>query len=287
MRQIGSGDVAAILAYSPHKNAMGAWNHVMGYQRDEDNEGMRIGRVMEEPIMRLAADKMGWPGYAKGKPATHPEYPWLRATVDFTVEDAIVECKWCGGWDIRDWYDPHGAVRVPLGYHLQVIEQMAVTGLRKAFVATILQGQTCVLPVEWDAELAADMIAILDRWYRDYIVTETPPVMPDGSKAYSDYLVGKYPRVLQREYLQATEDDEKLLVRLRGYQAAMKHAEKGYRETAQLLQERIKDAQGIAGQCGRVMWIERKAYTTKPAEVKATRYIKCSWAEEKAEEDAA
>ncbi len=277
-RKIGSGDVAAWLGFSPHKGQMAAWNRACGFEDGKTNDAMHIGLELEEPIVRLAMRKMGWHGYRRAVSTLHPEKPYLRATPDWIVDDEfLVETKWCSGWMEHEWFDPTGEMCVPRGYLLQILYQLEVTGYPRAFCASIVQGQVVALPVERDPEMGADIIDLLDRCYRDYVATGTPPVQPDGSDAYSQYLMGRWPRALKPEYLQASEEDEKLMLKLRGYHAAKAEAEKGYKLTAQLLQERIKDAPGIAGKLGKVAWVERAGYVVKAHEVKPTRYLRCGW----------
>lgn len=287
MRQIGSGDTAAILGFSSYKGPMAAWNRIMGFDDSRDNEAMRIGREMELPIMKLAAWKMKWPSFRQGKPNTHPQHPWMRATEDFTIDEpAIVECKWCSEWMFTEWHDPEGELCVPRGYFLQVQHQMEVTGLPRAYVASIIDGSVVTLPVDRDPELGADLVELLGKWYRDYVVTETPPSMPDGSDAYQAYLIGRYPQIRCEQLLQATDEDERLIAELHKLDIEKKHATLSYDRTAQLLMERIKDAPGVVSRDGhRIRWIERKPYVMPPSEareVKGTRYIKPYWKKEAA-----
>jgi predicted phage-related endonuclease len=286
-RAIGSGDIAAIVGVDPHKGRMAAWARICGYVDSRESEVMTIGLAMEEPIVKLAAKKYNWLGYRRASTHYHPRVPHLRATPDWWIEcqEAWSETKWISPWMQDRWHDHEGAC-VPSNYVVQVQFQMEVTGVERVYVTTILGGSVLALPVRRDREFGEALVEIANRFWRDYVLTDTPPNMPDGSDVWSAFLVSRWPRVMRPELLPASPEDEALLLELREAAAAKKAAEVRYKTAAQLLEERIKDAQGIQGACGKALWIERAGYETKPAKVEPTRYVKGFWKKDKPGADA-
>lgn len=285
-RAIGSGDIAAIVGIDPHKGRMAAWARIRGYVDSRDNEVMSIGREMEEPLVRLAAKKFNWGEYKRAPTMFHPKYEHLRATPDWAIEsqEAWAETKWVSPFMQDHWQETEGLV-VPPNYVVQCQFQMEVTEVERVLVTTIIGGSVVVLPVNRDREFGEALVEIANKFWRDYVVNDIPPNMPDGSELWSQYLASRWPRVMRPELVPAGAEDEALMQEMKAAAAQKKEAETRYRRATQLLSERIKDAKGMQGEVGKVLWIERGAYETKPAQVEATRYVKGFWKKDKEAKD--
>ncbi|WP_414936647.1 YqaJ viral recombinase family protein [Amycolatopsis sp. cmx-11-51] len=139
---LGGSEIAAVLGLSPWESRFSLWHKKKGYTGAEvDNDVMRWGRWLEEPIARAFAD-------------AHPEYrarrtgtwvsrsrPWQLATPDRLLstltERALLEVKTAHNAD--EWGEP-GTDEVPIFYRTQALWQLDTLGLSRAHLAVLISG---------------------------------------------------------------------------------------------------------------------------------------------------
>lgn len=252
--RIGSGQIAAIAGVSRFKKPIDVWSELLGYTSSSESEQIDIGLELEEPIANLASRQQGLGQFIHGETHEHLKEKWAKATPDWILIDrgyAILETKNVGASPgpvgaLEDWRQDHELV-VPDYVVTQVQWQAEVCDRDVAFVAALLAGrEVFVRRFERDKQFGADLMEIARDFRERYILTNMPPSAPDGSEAYERYLRGRFPRA-SGEWITATQEDEQLLLRLRGYQAAKKHAETEEKKTRQAIEERIGERQGIIG----------------------------------------
>lgn len=192
-RGIGGSDVAAILGISKWKSAVGLWldKTNQSSEPEEENEAMQWGNIMEPVIRNHFADVMGKPVAEVKAMLRHPEYPFMLADVDgVTVDDegnpAILEIKTASEYKRGEWEDD-----IPPYYQTQVQHYLCVTGVKKAYVAVLIGGNSFkVFEVNADVEVQQMLIAV-ERGFWDKVQNMIRPEI-DGSDAATELLDRAY-----------------------------------------------------------------------------------------------
>ena len=141
---IGGSDVAAILGISKWMSEIELWLTKTNQTNELpiENEAMEWGTIME-PIIRNHFVKVTGKKVIELKAMLqHPQYPFMLADVDgITVDDngnpSIVEIKTASEYKRSEWEQG-----VPTYYEMQVRHYLAVTGLKKAYVAVLIGGNS-------------------------------------------------------------------------------------------------------------------------------------------------
>ena len=215
---IGGSDVAAILGLSPWATPIMVWRDKTG--RDPDGAAtwsMKIGTAMEATIAETWAASVGATLYDLPflRDATHPHrlasVDRVAVMPDGTV--ALVEVKWSA----------QGFDEVPAHYLTQIVWYMAILGLHRAYL--VVGGpytEPRGLPVEFDPDLAADIVAACDRFWADHIVADIEPAPQNA-----DERKGVALRRLEGSTAEVDADDatEAIAAELVAAKAALEEAE--------------------------------------------------------------
>src|SRR6185437_13562644 len=216
MRGLGGSAVGAIVGLpSKYVSKYSLWAEMTGrVERQGSSAATEWGNRLEDVVGAAYAEEnnvavVKWNVMLKSK-----ERPWATANIDFWIcEDpefapgvlyewneegeppgiiAILETKTAGiatHGTAHKWDD--GAI--PDGYALQAVHYGIVTGIHDLRFGALLAGQGLVSrQLEWDDELALDIIALEDEFW-DLVQTDTPPE-PDGSDATEEALKQQFPR---------------------------------------------------------------------------------------------
>lgn len=148
MRQTGSTDVAAMLAYytpglehlAKRKNATDVFLrivHKIDYPMPPSATGMRRG-LSEEPASRTAYNERvgkSWRPVPHDQPfiVPHPSIPWATCSPDDLIEDGVLEMKTTNAWDLKNWGRPM-TDEIPQIYIPQCAWLLACTNTSKAHV---------------------------------------------------------------------------------------------------------------------------------------------------------
>lgn len=199
-RLIGASDVPAILRVIPFRQGKGPWDVWMDFfglrPPFAGNARTRRGQALEPVIAQEYAEAKGVDLLSAPGTVAHPEMPFLTVHIDRMIDgtpQVIVEIKLVG-WRVRhDWSEG-----VPMYVLAQVIAQMAAWKIGEAEVVMQcdLDDQPEVFHVERDGDLEAMVLEEVDRFWRDFIVTNAPPPL-DGSNAAGEYLLSRYPKAVQ------------------------------------------------------------------------------------------
>lgn len=179
-RGIGSSDVATILGLNPWATPYDLWLVKTGQAAGpQENEAMRIGTVLEEGVLALAADRLG-ERIVKPTSTFVGCHPYMRANVDGMVRQAkrgseIVEAKTTG--TTAQWGDEHTA-EVPEHVKAQVMFQMMCASSDVAHIAC-LQGdyglRLKMYRVGFDAEYAEYIGERVTRFWEHNVLGLVPP----------------------------------------------------------------------------------------------------------------
>lgn len=187
---ITASDVAAILGVDPFRRPSDVYMEKIGESVTEETEAMRWGKRLEDAI----AD--GYKAETKrrvhAEPAyevvTHPQLPWLGATLDRGVTcdgynpfDLVVPGPLgpheLGALELKATADPSKwEEEPPVAYQVQLTVQMAVTGRSWGSLAAFV---SLLRPVVWfdrahDPELFGLMVPKLEE-FRAYVLRREPP----------------------------------------------------------------------------------------------------------------
>lgn len=182
---IGGSDVSVIMGVNTWRSISDLWMEKTGRKQPEDlshKPAIMLGNAME-PVLRSE--------YAYRHPdvqVAEPDYmlqdvehPWRQASLDgvLTFSDGhreVLEIKTVGSYAARSW--EYGSV--PVGYTLQVMHYMAVSGYQRAqLIALIGNNRIIERTVERDDELIGEIEEACDRFW-ECVTGDHEPEKPFG-----------------------------------------------------------------------------------------------------------
>lgn len=262
---ISGSEVAAVCGLHPYMTGLDVWRaKVLGEQTPE-TLAMQIGSAFEDGILQLYAKRKSIVTLRKGSTIRHPKHPLIIATPDALIpaEDGFypVEAKntaQSSAWE--DWGDD-GTDAIAEWHRPQVTFEAAVTGAAFTDVAAVLARPRGgwdfrVYRVPFDEEYFQALREMAEKFFRDYVATETPPP-PDGSEAWSDFLKSRFP-MERAPLLQASAEDEELAKQYLTADAALEAAETAKRLARQQLELRCAEAAGMRGASFSLSWKSTK-----------------------------
>ena len=144
---IGGSDIAACAGLSSWTSPITLWAKKTGQIPDEvtPNMSMKLGTILEEPILELFADEHPELKILTTGTWANKTYPWMRANPDGLYLDAngewgIVEVKFS-----RDYW-----TQVPQSYRAQVLWYMKVFGIKQAKLVALAGSSYQEYDIEWD-----------------------------------------------------------------------------------------------------------------------------------------
>ena len=144
---IGGSDIAACAGLSSWTSPITLWAKKTGQIPDEvtPNMSMKLGTILEEPILQLFADEHPELTILTTGTWANKTYPWMRANPDGLYLDAdgnwgIVEVKFS-----RDYW-----TAVPQSYRAQVLWYMKVFGIKQAKLVALAGSSYQEYDIEWD-----------------------------------------------------------------------------------------------------------------------------------------
>jgi len=206
---IGASEIAAVCGKNPWQAPIDVWRAKVSGATVATNMHMERGNLLEHYCIEVYRSERGPCRDLGHMTRRHDQHGWMLATLDAAVMDGldmthVVECK-----APRERMDS-----IPTHYRYQMQQQMMVSGARSgslvaiygdwhpdflralfdrdegcdAFLEGILAaGQFQIFDMDWDEELAEEIIEKGAAFWNDYVQTKTPPP-PDGSESYSDFM---------------------------------------------------------------------------------------------------
>lgn len=203
-KSIGGSDAAAIVGLSRYSTPYTIFMDKTGRLPDKpDTEAMRLGRDLEDYVAKRWQEATGKKVRRLQAMLYNPLYPFAHADVDRLVigEDAGLECKTTSTLDVKQF----NGVEFPEKYYAQCVHYLAVTGLKRWYLAVLVFGRGFFeFTLERDqAEIDALMTAEAEFWTENVAKDNPPP--PDGSQATTD--------ALQVIYAESQEEERDLFGR--------------------------------------------------------------------------
>lgn len=214
---LGATDVGVVLGLSQWGTPLGLYLEKTGEGSDDDpTEVMEWGLEHEGTIARVFARRHAKelgvhvapsPGLVR-----HEEFPWLTCTPDRILVDretkstavAALEIKTAGHYVIYEWDEG-----VPLRYEVQVIVQMGILGLRRAYVVPLFGGNRMPRPyvVDWDQAVWDRIVEITGDWWHRHVEQRVPPepLLADSARLPLIWPGGEPPLALDDEHAALVE----------------------------------------------------------------------------------
>jgi putative phage-type endonuclease len=190
---IGGSDIAAILGLSKWRTPYQVWMEKTGRSQQVDSSlPMRWGTYAEEFVAREYADRTGRGVQRYNAMLRHKDAPLIghidrlvipegakRASHRTEIRtDRGLECKTVSAFALgrdSEW-GPEDTDQVPSQYLLQVAAYQALTGCQHWDLAALI-GNTefRIYHFTRDLELEGYLLEEVSRWWRDYVIADTPP----------------------------------------------------------------------------------------------------------------
>lgn len=269
LRKLGSSDAAAICGLNPWRTPFQVWLDRTGQAPEiEDNEAMMWGRTLEPIIAGKFSEVTGLSIEADGRLLAHLERPYMTATPDYSLLEngkaGLLEIKNTGEFHAKSW-----AEGIPDAAHVQLMHQLAVTGLDFGYVCALVGGKKLVYHrFERDEALIAKLIEI-EAAFWERVETKTPPPLQAGD---NDALALLYPTSADSDVVLS----ETLTATIAEFEAA-KLAIKEAEERKKTAEANLKLALGECerGRCGSYL-LTWKTQSRKEHTVKASTFRKFS-----------
>lgn len=257
---ISASELSAVCGLNPWSSPIDVWQRKVGIKDDDLSLNPNIirGTLFEEPVLK-------WYSILSGRsvvPQTtlrHPDYPLILATPDGVAfkdgeDPRCLEIKCPSPFTVKHWGTP-GTDEISELYLCQVHAQMAVTGLKMCDVVMFSGVEPQIYHVPYDDEFFQATREIAERFYNDYVVTETPPP-PDTTAAYGEFLARYAPMYDAKSVIDLCGDDEALrwAQQLKEAQRAGEYAEMMATEAKNHLKALIGEHASANIPGGRITW---------------------------------
>ncbi|RYF51023.1 MAG: hypothetical protein EOO38_04220 [Cytophagaceae bacterium] len=257
---VSASEASAVCGLNPYCSPIDVWQRKVGIKEDDLslNSAVIRGTLFEEPICK-------WYTLLSGRrvvPQTtlrHPDYPIIMATPDGVAfkdgeEPRCLEIKSPGPFTVRNWGTPE-TDEIDQNYIAQVTWQMAVTGLKICDVVMFNGAEPQIYHVDYDEDFFQATREIAERFFRDYVMTKTPPP-PDTTAAYGEFLARYAPMRDAKSVIDLCGDDEasRWAQQLKEAQRAGEYAEMMATEAKNHLKALIGEHASANIPGGRITW---------------------------------
>lgn len=248
---IGGSDAAAIVGMNPYKSAYALWAEKTGKVPEfTGNVTTKVGSFLEQLVAEMFSDETGKKVRRKNAMLENTLYPWAEANVDRMVcgEPALLECKTTNSFPAMRQI--RGG-EFPDMWYCQMLHYLAVTGLKRAYLAVIVGGREFHwFTLERDEdEIAALMDAERDFWT---MVKDNVPPPIDGAQSSSETVSALYPENNEDEIdAAAVENDMRQYMELGARIKELKAMQDGY---ANQIKSYLKDAAVGRSEHFKVTW---------------------------------
>ena len=248
--------------YNKYKSPLDVWNEkVHGYE-PFDNIRMKLGRDIEPMIAKWVEEENGGKVAVDGCVRFHPKYDFLATNLDGVIHhidttQSVLEIKTASSVARENW-----GAELPIQYYTQIQGQMAITGLRNAYVAILTFGYAGVdnFEIQWygyDEEFANMVINKCISFWFDHVVTQVPPQPITESDVKETY-----PHANGHSLEASPELADKIRV-LKNLKATKKEMDQNIKGVELDIKKLMKDAQSITyGEDTLATWNNTKPRTS-------------------------
>lgn len=189
-RKLGSSDAAAIVGLNPYRTRFAVFMDKIGESEPlEETDPMYFGTLLEPVIAQEFSRRSGLRVQKDNRLMAHPTYEWMTATLDYLVyegdEVGALEIKNTSQWNAISWED--GA---PDAAHIQLMHQLAVTGLNFGYIAVLIGGNRLEYRrFDRDEDIIASLTQLESEFW-SLVEKRQPPELSTGD---GDLLAALYP----------------------------------------------------------------------------------------------
>ncbi len=189
---IGGSDSGAVIGFDTYKSPYALWAEKRGLTPPFDgNVITRVGSYLEELVAQMFAEETGKKVRRCNFTMVNDEYPFACANVDRLIvgEDALLEIKTSNSLPVMKRV---AGGEFPEKWYCQMVHYLAVTGLKRAYLAVLIgcrEFRWFVIERD-EAEIAALMSAEREFW--EHVESGEPP-LTDGTESTSKALTLLYP----------------------------------------------------------------------------------------------
>lgn len=192
-KYIGGSDASAVIGMNPWMSRYSLWAEKTGRVPPfEGNLRTEAGAYLEEFVAQKFTEATGKKVRRKNRTLINDQYPWACANLDRTIvgENAFLECKTTNSHPVMRTI--RGSEEFPEVYYAQVVHYLAVSGMKKAYLAVLIDcSELRIFELERDEdEIAALMDAEREFW--ELVTTNTAPA-PDGTESTKETISTLYP----------------------------------------------------------------------------------------------
>ena len=181
-RVLGATDAVAVLGYSKWATPLDVWLSKTGRHTDDsDSYAMRRGRLLEPLLITEWLTRNPSAQVLTHPPLIgHPHHRMIAASLDGAAlldeRQVVVEAKTANHRAAGDWW---GDAMIPDAYAVQVLLQLAVTGVQTAHVVADIAGDYTTVVIERDFDFESWALPALADWWKRHVVGgEEPDIDP-------------------------------------------------------------------------------------------------------------
>jgi len=208
---LGGSDAAGVLGLSRWTTPLQVWAEKTGQVEREDISGklnVKLGTRLEEAVAELFCEATGFKVRRVNETIFHEEHEFLAANIDRRVvgDDSILECKTTSAWNAKAWEGEE----IPQEYIIQCLHYLAVTGMRKAYIAVLIGNQDFKWKeIDRDEKTIASIVEQEVKFWNEFVI---PKVMPTRIMASdSETLLSLFPEAQPQTVLPLTDDILKVI----------------------------------------------------------------------------
>jgi len=183
-KYIGGSDAGAVIGLNPYKSAYALWAEKTGKIAPfEGNLTTEVGSYLEEFVAGLFTRETGLKVRRKNVTLVNEKYPFACANLDRVIvgEKAFLEIKTTNSFPLMRKL--RESSEFPDAYYAQCVHYMAVTGLKKCYLAVLVNcRELLVYELDYDKDEAEALMRSEQHFWRDHVLTNSPPPI-DGSES--------------------------------------------------------------------------------------------------------
>lgn len=195
---IGGSDVGAVLGLNKYKSTYTLWAEKTGLLHAEEvnNEAVRVGHDLEQYVADRFMEATGHKVVTSDYSFQSEKYPFMLANVDRLLvdEESGLECKTASALTRYDFENGD----IPSSYYCQCMHYMAVTGLKKWYIAILVMGKGFYwFEINRDEEEIKALIEAEEDFWNKVKTGEAPPI--DGTSSTAKTLGTVFNRSMDKE----------------------------------------------------------------------------------------
>lgn len=251
---IGGSESAAVLGFNRYCSPLEVWLRKTGRKDAEpDNDAMYFGRMLEPLIREEFSRRTNLKVQTCSFMFASKKYPFMIANIDGVVTESdgtksLLEIKTTNSFTTTKELEDG----LPVEWYFQVQHYMAVTDLKKAYVAVLIGGNKFQYQeVERDEETIENIIALESHFWNEYVLKDVPPPADYNS---GESLATLYPESDGSSVILPIESDQ-LVAEYLKIKAAEEDLKKSKAEIENKLKALLKESEsGITPSGYKVSW---------------------------------